>query len=84
VVISVNPIYNINRFVLQEVEILLVGCLTISGGYSQEMMGLVFGRYNHLFNSCYTKLLIMMKLEMRLQMLLGMQYPMSSCFLLQY
>jgi len=26
----------------------------------------------------------MMKLEMRLQMLLGMQYPMSSCFLLQY
>ena len=25
----VNPIYNINRFVLQELGILLVGCLTV-------------------------------------------------------
>jgi len=29
VVIYVNPIYNINRFVLQEVGILLGGCLTV-------------------------------------------------------
>ena len=43
-VIFVKPIYNINRFELQECGDFtwrLSDCEELSGGYSQEMMGLV-------------------------------------------
>jgi len=48
VVISVNPIYNINRFVLQESGDFtwrVSDCEELVGGYSQEMMSLVLEGY---------------------------------------
>ena len=41
------PIYNTYRFVLQELGILLGGCLTVKNQWdqSQEMMGLVLGSF---------------------------------------